>query len=91
MTDAVEIVKDILVTRLYVELNPSDISVDDHFHRDLGLDSLGFIELRCAVEERFDINVSDEEFNPDNFISIRTLCAFVEKAQSAISGRGAIY
>lgn len=81
-----ETIKDILVTKIYVELNPNDISADDHFHRDLGVDSLGFVELRASVEDQFGITVTDEEFTPDNFMSVGTLRDFVEKALSATAG-----
>ncbi|GHF18058.1 MULTISPECIES: acyl carrier protein [Streptomyces] len=78
-----DIIKDILVTKLYVESSPDEIALDDHFHRDLGVDSLGFVELRYQVEEKFGISVSDDDFNPENFMSIGTLVAYIEKAQTA--------
>jgi acyl carrier protein len=77
-------IKDILVTKLYIEAAPSEISPDDHFHRDLGVDSLGFVELRVTVEEQFGITVTDDDFTPENFMSVATLCAFIEKARTAV-------
>ena len=77
-----DMIKDILITKMYVEADPKEITDEHHFHRDLGIDSLGFVELRCQVEEQFAITVSDDEFNPDNFMSIETLAAFIETAKA---------
>lgn len=80
---AADMIRDILITKMYVEADPNEITDEQHFHRDLGVDSLGFVELRCQVEEQFGITVSDDDFNPDNFMSIETLTAFIERAKAA--------
>ncbi|MCO5994308.1 acyl carrier protein [Actinoallomurus rhizosphaericola] len=76
-------IKEILVTKIYVEVSPDEISLGDHFHRDLGVDSLGFVELRSEVEEQFGIVVPDDDFTPDNFMSLETLVAYIEKGRAA--------
>lgn len=43
------------------------------------LDSFGVIQLVAAVESRFDITISDDEFGEDLFETVGTLAAFIEE------------
>ncbi len=52
-------IKKIISDQLNVKLE--DISNDKHFINDLGADSLDVIELIMALEEEFDIEISDEK------------------------------
>jgi acyl carrier protein len=54
-----------------------------HFHLHLGIDSIGFVELRSQVERRFDITISDEDFTPENFVSIERLAAYLDRVTAA--------
>jgi acyl carrier protein len=51
------------------------------------IDSLGVLDVVAFLEKSFTIRISDEELTPDNFASIGTLAAFVEKkkAQSELA------
>lgn len=41
------------------------------------LDSLAFVDLVMHLEQRFDIQISTDEMEPDNFRSIAKIAAFV--------------
>jgi acyl carrier protein len=43
----------------------------------IGLDSLDFIELGIAIEERFGIVMDESQDLAEHFASIQTLCRFV--------------
>jgi acyl carrier protein len=43
------------------------------------IDSQGVIELIMFVQERFAIVVDDEEVTTDNFASVKSVVAFIEK------------
>jgi acyl carrier protein len=43
------------------------------------LDSTGFIELITFVEERFGVQVGDDELMPENLDSVRNLEAFISR------------
>ena len=43
------------------------------------LDSLGFLELITFVEEKFGIEIADEELIPENFDSLQRISHFVEQ------------
>jgi acyl carrier protein len=43
------------------------------------IDSQGVIELIVFIQERFNIVVDDEEVTTDNFVSVKSAVAFIEK------------
>jgi len=81
--------KGILVSRL--KFDPSrvaDLAMDTPLPKGvdgaIGLDSLDFIELSIAVEERFLVPIDESEDLVPHFASLDTLCRFIaERAPSA--------
>lgn len=49
----------ILVLNLYDKVDPAKLSVDSHFHKDLGLDSLDHVEVIMAIEDEFCFEIPD--------------------------------
>ena len=45
------------------QVGSDQIALDDHLELDLGLDSLGMVELIAALEERLNITIQDGEFS----------------------------
>ena len=45
----------------------------------MGIDSVGMIELVYALENRFSIQIRDDEVAPENFASIESLAALVAR------------
>ena len=45
----------------------------------IGIDSVRMIELVYALEHRFSIEIADDEVGPENFSSIASLTALVER------------
>jgi acyl carrier protein len=41
------------------------------------LDSLGLLQLVVFLEERFGITVGEADLLPENFASVRTICAYL--------------
>jgi acyl carrier protein len=78
----------ILVTDLFVEVPEDRITPDDRLRGDLGLDSLGFVELRVQCENTFGITISDDDFTPENFTSIRTIADLVRTLQTGADVAG---
>ena len=77
ITDAGRAIRAILVDELYVEVPATDIGDDDSLRDDLGLDSLGFVELRAQCERAFGIKISEQDFSPTHFATAGTLAALV--------------
>jgi acyl carrier protein len=46
------------------------------------IDSLGILDLVAFLGERFGIELNDEDFDPDNFETVGTLAAFVERQRA---------
>lgn len=72
----------IIVNDLFVEIAENDIGLDDGLRTVVGLDSVGFVELRVLCEQKFNIQISDDDYTPENFTSIRLLANLIERLQA---------
>jgi len=79
MSSTEDCLKDILIEDLFLELEKDKILPTYSFRQDLGLDSLGFVELREQVEKRFSIGISDDDFTPENFSTITSLTSLIDR------------
>ena len=52
-------VKEVVIEQL--DCDPAEVKEDSRFIEDLGADSLDVVELVMALEEKFDIEISDED------------------------------
>lgn len=75
--------REMLVRDLFVDIPPDQIGLDDGLRTVVGLDSVGFVELRVLCERRFNVLISDEDYTPENFGSVRRLAELVERLQGA--------
>ena len=46
------------------------------------LDSLAIVKLVAYIEDEFDVEVPDSDFDPDNFESISAIAKLIERARS---------
>ncbi|KAJ3669359.1 hypothetical protein LUZ60_011309 [Juncus effusus] len=49
------------VIKCFPKVDPSKVSPDVHFQKDLGLDSLDTVEIVMALEEEFKLEIPDKE------------------------------
>ncbi len=73
-----EKVKGIIVEQLGVE--ESEVVPEAKFVDDLGADSLDIVELVMALEEGYDIEISDEE--AEKIVTVGDAIAFIKSQQS---------
>ncbi len=71
-------VKEVVVEQLNV--SPDDVKEDSKFADDLGADSLDVVELVMSLEEKFDIEIPDEE--AENIATVADAIKFIENAQA---------
>ncbi len=77
-------VKDLIVRRLKLDMDPTTIHDDAPLFGDgLGLDSIDALELVLGLEQEFGIKVEDEEVGVKAFASVNALCDFIEQKKSA--------
>jgi acyl carrier protein len=84
--ETAETVRQLLVQELFVEVPADKIALDDGLQSEVGLDSVAFIELRVLCEERFDIEIADEDFRPENFSSVRRIAELIQRLQNEKHG-----
>ncbi|KAH7677318.1 NADH dehydrogenase (ubiquinone) 1 alpha/beta subcomplex 1 protein [Dioscorea alata] len=49
------------VVKSFPKVNPSKVTAEVHFQKDLGLDSLDVVEIVMALEEEFKLEIPDKE------------------------------
>jgi acyl carrier protein len=72
-----------LVNDLFIELTEDQIGLDDGLQTIVGLDSIGFSELRILCERKFNVQVGDADYLPENFSTVRRLTTLILRLQQA--------
>ena len=79
MSSVEDCLREILIEDLSVEFEKHRILPAASFRQDLGIDSLGFVELKTQIERRFSIDISDDDFTPENFSTIASLASLIDR------------
>lgn len=69
--------KEMIVERLFLQVEPETIDTDASLTETYGVDSVSLLELVVGLEEAFGIQVEDGEFDLANFVSVAALRDFV--------------
>lgn len=80
--DLIAALRRIIVKDLFVEIAEDQIGLDDGLRTIVGLDSVGFVELRVLCEQKFNIEINDDDYTPENFTSIRLLAGLIDRLQA---------
>ena len=80
--DVSKSLKKILTNQLFVEIPEEQIGGDDGLQSVVGLDSVGFLELRVICEDQFGVSISDEDFDTENFRTLNLLSALIVKLKA---------
>lgn len=78
MADTFERIKKLIVE--HTEIDENKITLQSSFSDDLGADSLDIVEIIMALEEQFEIEITDEEAN--SLITIKDAVDFVNNKLS---------
>ncbi|MFP6041263.1 acyl carrier protein [Helicobacter pylori] len=60
-----------------MEIDVSQVTPEAKFVKDLGVDSLDIVELIMALEERFNIEISDEQ--AEKIVNVGDAMRYIEK------------
>ena len=72
-----------LVNDLFIELPEAQIGLDDGLQTIVGLDSIGFSELRILCERKFNVEIGDTDYVPENFSTVRRLTNMILRLKKA--------
>ncbi|MEA1920803.1 MAG: acyl carrier protein [Campylobacterota bacterium] len=67
-------IKEVVVEQLSV--NPDEVKPEAKFVEDLGADSLDVVELVMALEEKFDIEIPDDE--AEKIATVQDVLTYIE-------------
>lgn len=70
-----EQVTEIICEVLNLDTDDIEIKLETRFREDLEMDSLSAVELSMAVEDEFDIEVSDD--SAENFVTVSDLIDYI--------------
>lgn len=72
-------VKEVVVEQL--DCDPAEVKEDSKFIEDLGADSLDVVELVMALEEKFDIEIPDED--AEKILTVADALKYIEDNANA--------
>jgi acyl carrier protein len=80
--DVIKALRKMIVNDLFVEIAEDQIGLDDGLRTVIGLDSVGFVELRVLCEQKFNVEINEDDYTPENFTSIRLLAGLIDRLQA---------
>lgn len=76
-------IRDFIVKEAGGEAHAAELTDDFPLLESQVLDSMGLYELVTDLEQRYGIEISDEELVPENFGTVASIARLVEAKQSA--------
>jgi acyl carrier protein len=70
-------VREVLVERVVVNVDPDEISDDDLLVEDLGLDSEALLSLVIGLEDRFEVEIPDGDISMANLGTISRMVGYL--------------
>jgi len=77
-----DVIKDFIQTEIVKHALDKPLDDTDQLVESGIVDSLGIMSLLSFLEERFSIQIPSEDLNPENFESVSTIVALVDRQQT---------
>jgi acyl carrier protein len=74
--------KEMIVERLFLDVEPTQIGDDENLMEAYEIDSVNLFEIVVGLEESFGISFEDEDFDVDLFATVNSLAEFVENKRA---------
>ncbi|CAG2169768.1 unnamed protein product [Oppiella nova] len=74
----------LLLLKLYDKIDPQKLSLDSHFYKDLGLDSLDHVEVIMAIEDEFHFEIPDSD--AEKLLTPRDILKYISDKEEAYEG-----
>ncbi len=78
MNDLKPRIKAMIVERLFLPVQPSQIGDDEPLMEAYGVDSVLLLELAIGMEEDFGVSMEDADFNVESFRTVNSIAQFIE-------------
>jgi acyl carrier protein len=80
MSDKLETrIKQMIVERCFLDIDPEEIDDDDALMEAVGLDSVQLLEVVVGLEEVFGLTFEDTDFDIENFSSVSAIAEHVRE------------
>ena len=77
--------REYIITQFMYDQANARLDPDTDLLNDGIVDSMGILQVVNFLEEKFGVQVSDDEITPENFRSLRVLTEFVEQRRGALA------
>ncbi|HCU37858.1 MAG TPA: hypothetical protein DGT21_21205 [Armatimonadetes bacterium] len=80
MADAAELksqIKEMIVERLFLDVDPADITDDENLMETHDVDSVRLFEIVVGLEEVFDVSFEDADFTVETFSTVNSIAEYV--------------
>jgi len=84
MEDIKSGLRELFVDTLHLHISPAEVG-ETNLVADLGIDSIGVMELLTRVENQFTILIDDADVSPDLVDSLNTLTDYIAQKKSDAS------
>ena len=75
--------KNMIVERLFLNISPDDIHDDENLMDEYNIDSVNLFEIVLGLEEEFEVELEEEDFNVETFSTVANIAEFVRKKQGS--------
>lgn len=85
MSDTPELedqLKKMIVELLFLKIQPDEIGTDDDLMETIDLDSVRIFDIVVGLETEMDIEIDEDEFDIENFRTVRQIAEFITKKQA---------
>lgn len=72
-------IKKMIVERLFLDVQPSDIADDAPLMETYEIDSVALFELVVGLEDDFGVAMEDADFQVSTFQTVNSISAFIEE------------
>jgi acyl carrier protein len=75
-------IKEMIVERCFLSIDPEEIDADAPLMDEIGLDSVQILEVVVGLEDVFGVTVDDADFDIENFSTVRDIADYVREQQA---------
>jgi acyl carrier protein len=79
--DIEKTIKEFIISEIMHEKRISSLKNDEPLLEKGIIDSVGLLHLLTFIEERFNVQIPDEEVIPENFETLNKIASFIKKKQ----------